>query len=67
MKYIIHVQFDIEVDADNNLNAIEQVEKILFDGNVAHKAQPFLTYLKCRKQQGLISLDFLEGQEPLEG
>ena len=51
MKYKVHIRFDIEIEAESNLSAIEAAEKIMFEGNTAHKAQPFLTYLECIKQR----------------
>lgn len=50
MKYKVHIRFDIEIEAESNLNAIQKAEQILFEGNVSHKAQPYLTYLECRKE-----------------
>lgn len=50
MKYKVYIRFDIEIEAESNLNAIEAVEKIMFEGNTAHKAQSYLTYLECRKE-----------------
>jgi len=49
MKYKVHVRFDFEIEADLGLDAIQQIEQILFEGNVAHKAQPYLTFIECRK------------------
>lgn len=46
-EYTIKVSFDFEIEATNNLNAVEQVEKILFDGNVEHRAQKSMTYISC--------------------
>ena len=49
MKYKIHIRFDLEVDAETALNAIEEAEKILFSGNAEHPAQALISYCECRK------------------
>ena len=49
MKYKVHIRIDLEVDAETSLNALEEVEKIVFDGNAAHKAQSLVTYIECRR------------------
>jgi len=51
MKFVVRVSLEIEIDAENNLSAVEAAEQIIFDGNAGHNAQKYVTRLSCNKRE----------------